>query len=865
MVRLRFLSLAAALLFAGYFLCGNSVIPHASAQKKPPVKQDATPAEALETLPGFKVELLHTADPATEGSFINMAKDHKGRLLVAGQRGQPINRFTIKDGKVDKIDKLNLPISEAMGLLYAFDSLYVNGQGPQGFGLYRCKDTKGEDQFDDVKLLKEFRASGEHGPHGVVLGPDKMLYVMNGNHTDVPPGMAPESPHRNYAEDMILPRQWDGNGHATGRYAPGGYVLRTDPDGKKWELMLAGFRNAYDHAFNADGELFTFDSDMEWDWGMPWYRPTRINHCSSGAEFGWRSGTGDWPDYYADSLGAVVNVGIGSPCGMVFGGGAKFPAKYQKALYALDWSYGRILAIHLTPKGSTYTATFENLLAPKALKTDGKKTPLNLTDLVIGDDGALYFVIGGRNTQSGLYRITYTGNESTAGVNLHDEAGAKERKLRHELESFHGKQDAKAVETAWPHLNSDDRHLRFAARVAVEWQPVAEWQKKALEEKQPTAGLTALLALARYGEPKTQPELLAALDKFPLDKLTEEQQLIKLRVLELTFIRQGLPGGATAKKIIAELDAQFPSKSLWVNREASQLLIALQAPGIAAKCLKEMAAAKTQEDMMHYLFHLRMLPVGNWTLDQRKEYFAYYKKDNKKLPPPAELKQWFADVGQRYIDGASYGNFMKNFFKEATANLSEAERKELAGLLESIDKANITNYDVKPRPVVKEWKMDDIQPMLEKVDKGRKFDKGKEAFLVGQCIKCHRVGTEGGSVGPDLTAVSNRYSRRDILESILEPSKVISDQYVNEIIVSKSGQTVTGRVVDDTPDKLVIQPNPLLPELVTVKKNDLDSRKPSKVSPMPEHLVDGLTAEEILDLIAYIEAAGRKEYRAFRP
>ena len=117
--------------------------------------------------------------------------------------------------------------------------------------------------------------------------------------------MSPDSPHRNYKEDLLLPRQWDGNGFAASRYAPGGFVLRTDADGKEWELMLGGFRNAYDFAFNADGELFTFDADMEWDWGMPWYRPIRVNHCTSAAEFGWRYGTGKWPEYYADSLGAV--------------------------------------------------------------------------------------------------------------------------------------------------------------------------------------------------------------------------------------------------------------------------------------------------------------------------------------------------------------------------------------------------------------------------------------------------------------------------------------------------------------------------------------------------------------------------------
>src|SRR5262249_31427541 len=198
--------------------------------------------------------------------------------------------------------------------------LYVNGAGPKGYGLYRCREQEGG-KFD-VEALKIFGSGGEHGAHGLTLGPDNKIYVINGNFTNVPAGLSPESPHRNYREDLLLPRQWAGSGFAAGRLSPGGYVLRTDADGKTWELLLAGFRNAYDLGFNADGELFTFDSDMEWDWGMPWYRPIRVHHLTSGAEFGWRSGTGKWPEYYPDSLPPVVNVGIGSPTGVIFRTGA---------------------------------------------------------------------------------------------------------------------------------------------------------------------------------------------------------------------------------------------------------------------------------------------------------------------------------------------------------------------------------------------------------------------------------------------------------------------------------------------------------------------------------------------------------------
>ena len=217
--------------------------------------------------------------------------------------------------------------------------------------------------------------------------------------------------------------------HQFGQYSrPGGYIVRTDAGGKTWELLLAGYRNAYDFDFNADGEMFTFDSDMEWDWGTPWYRPTRVIHSVIGGEYGWRSGTSKWPSYFEDSLPATVDIGIGSPTGVCFGYGTKFPAKYQKALYVMDWSYGRILAVHLMPDGASYFGSKETFVKGK---------PLNVSDMEIGPDGALYFTVGGRGTQSGLYRVTYQGDESTDEASYVSEKEADARLLRRKLESYH--------------------------------------------------------------------------------------------------------------------------------------------------------------------------------------------------------------------------------------------------------------------------------------------------------------------------------------------------------------------------------------------------------------------------------------------
>ena len=394
---------------------------------------------------------------------------------------------------------------------------------------------------------------------------------------------------------------------------------------------------------------------------------------------------------------------------------------------------------------------------------------------------------------------------------------------------------------------------------------MAEWKERALAEKRPEASLTALLALARCGAPEDQPALLTALSHVPTGRLTEDQELEKLRVLQLTFIRQGPPAAETAKRVAADLDGLFPTKSERVNHELAQLLIYLRSPRVVEKCLRLAAEAKTQEDQLFYVYNLRTMPIGDWTMDQHKEYFGYFAKDHKRPPLSPRLRNWFAAVGHGDKNGASFPKFMEHVFAEATANLSDAERKELAPLLASIGQANVVVYETRTRPFVKAWTTAEVLPTLDKLGRGRDFNKGRQAFLDCQCIKCHRFNNEGGSVGPDLSSVSSRFAAKDILESILEPSKVVSEQYQNIVVTTMTGKTIVGRLLEENSDRIVIQPNPLEPLRVEVKMTDVESRAASKVSPMPEHLVDGLSDDEVLDLIAYLQSSGRKEYKAFQP
>jgi putative heme-binding domain-containing protein len=641
--------------------------------------------------------------------------------------------------------------------------------------------------------------------------------------------------------------------------APGGIIYRLDPEGKNMEIFASGFRNIFDGGVNRDGELFTYDADMEYDFNTSWYRPTRINHVVSGGEYGWRNGAGKYPEFYYDNLPATLNIGPGSPTGTTFGYGAKFPTKYQEAFYVLDWSWGKIYAVHLKPSGSTYTATKEEFV------TGG---PLPVSDAIIGKDGAMYFTIGGRRVQSGLYRVSYVGKEDTSAiayktVNGENPDMRKERNLRRSLEAFHGKQDPKAVSTAWPHLSSTDRYIRAAARTALEHQPLAEWQDKALAETNVTAQLEALLALTRRTgvcqthrtDPSYQPDaksrdaILAALLKHDFAKLTPEQRLGYVRLIEIVLHRFGNPDDATVAAIIAKLDPAYPADNFELNWLLTETLAYLQAPSAAAKGMALIAAAESQEPQIEYARSLRFLKTG-WTPELRKQQLEFFLK------------------AANYKGGASFAifvDFIRNdslstFTPEETAQFAEliAKKPEVKSAIE-----NVGAMFIGRTPTM--WTLDELSKAAKTGMKNRNFDNGRKMFSGAACYTCHRFGNAGGMTGPDLTGAGGRYSPHDLLDQIINPSSVINEQFAPIIVTKNDGTIMTGVVVNLSGDGVTLNTDLTDPnQRVNVDRKEVKSIELSKVSPMPPMLLAMLKKEEILDLMAYVLSGGDKTNAMFK-
>jgi len=429
-------------------LCPSCSDLWANDDKELPGGGQATPVESITLPAGFRVQLLRSAQKG-EGSWISMTFDDHGRVLLARDK-RGVVRLTLSENHagVEQFEVVDDTLQHCRGVLYAHNSLYVCATDSCGF--YRLRDTDADDHFDEVLLLKymDYESRYGHGTNQVVLGPDNMLYVVNGNDVHFPEGVAEDSPYRSPRDDHLLPEPRDAV--EEGRV---GHILRTDPEGTRWEVLAGGFRNQFDLAFNADGEMFTYDADMELDVGLPWYRPTRLNHVVSGGEYGWRWGTGKWPTYFADSLPTTLDTGLGSPTGLEFGTRSKFPPPYRSSLFMGDWQNGRILRVELTPHGSSYEGRYDVFLEGGAL---------NVCDLTFGTDGAMYFITGGRGSQSGLYRVTYLGTTVVDQPLVRSKgdsplAAAESRRLRRRLEEYQRYRDSAAVDFAWSFLNSEDR------------------------------------------------------------------------------------------------------------------------------------------------------------------------------------------------------------------------------------------------------------------------------------------------------------------------------------------------------------------------------------------------------------------------
>ena len=823
----------------------------------PPGPQRAVPASELRLAPGLTAERLLLV-PRSMGSWVAMCVDDRGRFYASDQ-GRGLYRITVEQdaptGTMTRIERVDVDLGGCQGLCWHMGSLYAVQSGGKS-GLYRLRDTDGDDRLDQVELLRALEGDGEHGPHAVEVAPDgKNLLVLCGNHVLLPELAASRLP-RNWAEDGILPKVEDPNGHAVGIKAPGGYVCLVDPDGKRWELLCAGFRNAYDLAVLPNGDVVTFDADMEWDMGLPWYRPTRICQVLSGADYGWRSGSGKWPVDYPDAPPVVCDIGPGSPTGMVTIG---------NDAVALDWTFGTTWRLAFDHSTAALTAVPSEFAWGQ---------PFAVADAV-QHGSHLYVLTGGRGTPSTLYRIH--GHVQPGGESSQRSSPARDQRLA--LEAFHGRVDGAAVEAALPHLGSVDAALRHAARIALESQPVAQWRAAVLGIR-PDGNMHAVIegamALARQGAPGDLAPLVRFLGAVDAAKLDVGGRIAWLRAHELALLRLGKPDEAVRNELLQRLEPMLPSGNLRIDRELCAILahlgsavvvergLALLAPVVPSpvpawgdliernarygSSIRAMLDNMPPSDQVGIAWALRTVPHG-WTLEQRVAFFD------------------FVAAARQRKGGHSYGGYLTRMVDAVWEACSEAERNVLAQAAGKARTEPAAFVATPPKGPGRSWELDEAVSLARNGMKDRDFAAGRNLFHASSCAACHRFTGEGGNVGPDLSSLGNKFSAADVLEATLEPSRVISDQYAGSIVRTKDGNSHFGRVVPVLADgKLVaheVWPAVAEPQPFRVPADQVAAVEPSKTSPMPRGLVDRLSPE-LLDLLAYLLSRGDPKDPMFR-
>jgi len=778
---------------------------------------------------GFEIAQLRVAGP-DEGSWISMAFDDTARLLI-GREDHGFLRMTIADdGKsVSKVQSIDSDLLECRGLVFHGGRLFASANNSKTLFRVRLSDSG---QIVEQTALREFAGGVGHGRNDLALS-NKSLYWIFGDSVD-PPQM------------NILDHTSPLRKAVAGKLNREGSLLRTTLDGTSWELLCAGMRNPYGiDVHPSTGDPFTYDADNEYDLGMPWYRPTRILQLMPGGDYGYREASGQLPPRFsdqADNAPPLIDIGRGSPTSVICGSAFRFPPPYRDALFVLDWTYGRVMAVHLAERGATYRAATELFLQGR---------PLNVTDVAAGPDGAMYLITGGRKTQSALYRIAAVASSTKDGglgpdvVSLTRQTEIRESaRMRRDLVrslQFQADDARLGLKNIFELLQDSDPIVRYSARTNLEKRPVSEWLDDAIEYD----SVYGLLAAARTLDASNVSKIVDRLLTTNIRDRAIDERLVWLRILDLCL--QANPDIVHDKRVALEgqvlkgwESCLSPEQQYSVEgtnadyRRRSALLLdkldCLQLPSIVAR---DLLASEDQADQITGLMALRNRRSG-WSRVTR------------------ELQLQVLASMSAMVGGEGLPNFHAWLERDTLATLTEEEKALYAKL-----KSKQIQPEPLPaaRPLIKRWMVEDLDALVRKHESGDAV-RGKAIFRDALCGRCHRFGSTGPWVGPDLTQVAGRFSRRDLLDSMINPSKSVAENYRQVIVETDEGKVVTGRPLaggDFRSEVLRLIPDLLRPDqTIELNKKSIESHRFSEVSPMPQNLLDSFSQDEIADLLAYL-------------
>ncbi len=365
------------------------------------------------------------------------------------------------------------------------------------------------------------------------------------------------------------------------------------------------------------------------------------------------------------------------------------------------------------------------------------------------------------------------------------------------------------------------------------------------ESSQPNALLTASLALSRCGQSSDLSLLLRQLDSLAWDALATSQRLDLLRVYALAIRRLGPITETQRRTIIQRLDDEFPTGEVRVDRELARLLRAVDAPQLAQRLFAQIAGPISTSEKIHYLFVLAAAS-RNWDARTRQRFFSH-----------------LADV-KRGGGGKSYAGYIDGLARKSIEHLPQPELEAIMQEFLAATEDRERQVNDPHLEVVQHWELDELVAAISSDTQQRDYASGRAAFAKAQCFACHRIGGEGGSVGPDLSAIGRRFTARDMLVSIVEPNAEVSDQYRSHRFDLKDGTVHVGRIVNQSGEQWMVNTDMINPgKLTEIAASDVERVSLSSTLMMPSGLIDVLTLQEIRELVAYLCANGDRQHTAY--
>jgi putative heme-binding domain-containing protein len=327
-----------------------------------------------------------------------------------------------------------------------------------------------------------------------------------------------------------------------------------------------------------------------------------------------------------------------------------------------------------------------------------------------------------------------------------------------------------------------------------------------------------------------------------------------MRVAQLAIIRCGGFESAPANAVASIRDAlhpKFPSKEWRVNRELQVTLAGLKDQAIIDPLLDHLESTEDPAEQMHTVYALRTLEQG-WSRADRDRLVAWFEK------------------GWEIEGGASLEGYINNFWEAALALLPEDEKQHalafrtdfmakrqeralaLMAELESDRKGQVSDLAQRNFEEIAEYL--EYDPMAYRKPN---LESGERVFMRSRCADCHLFGTIGKGGGPDLTTLASRFTRRDMLDAIMYPSKVVSDQYTAIDVELKDGMFYSGMVqAEDDRNLTLLTPTG---QRVEIRKKDITLREPSQLSVMPEGMIETMNFGQLVELIQFLESGSKAE------